>query len=151
MLNQAIMAASFAGHTKQMTINGINFVVYWGGNFAGPFVFDPKEALRYHTTTMVLGIMLGTGWIVTAGMDLNMWNVNRKRDAKARAGFKEYIASQGGIEGFTDKTDKENKSFRYRYWTWETMQGTTSSNDLGAARYSLTVGNRVSGPFGWNR
>jgi hypothetical protein len=115
VLNWAIVAANFAGHTKRSTINGINFIAYWGGNFAGPFVFDPNEAPRYHSATKVLGIMLGTGWIVTATMGLNMWNANRKRDAKASAGLAEYVAGDGGIEGFSDKTDKENKSFRYRY------------------------------------
>lgn len=115
VLNWAIVAANFAGHTKRSTINGINFVAYWGGNFAGPFVFNPAEAPRYRTATMVLGIMLGTGWLATAFMGINMWNSNRKRDAKAAAGRQEYAAGQGGVEGFADRTDKENKSFRYRY------------------------------------
>lgn len=113
VLNWAIVAANFAGHSKRTTVNGINFVAYWSGNFAGPFLFDPHEAPRYHSATAVLGAMLGVGWVATACMGVYMWNANRRRDAKAAAGRHEYVAAaQGGIEGFTDK---ENKSFRYRY------------------------------------
>lgn len=116
VLNWAIVAANFAGHTKRTTVNGINFVAYWSGNFAGPFLFDPREAPRYHSATVVLGAMLGASWLATASMGVYMWNANRRRDAKAAAGRHEYAAAtQGGIEGFTDRTDKENKSFRYRY------------------------------------
>ena len=115
VLNWAIVAANFAGHTKRTTNNGINFIAYWGGNFAGPFVFNPTEAPRYRTATTVLGIMLGIGWLATAFMGLNMFHINRKRDAKAAAGLHQYTAVKGSIEGFTDRTDKENKSLRYRY------------------------------------
>lgn len=115
VLNWSIVAANFAGHTKRTTVNGINFLAYWSGNFTGPFIFDPKEAPRYQSATVVLGVMLGVGWLATASMGIWMWNANRRRDAKAAAGDHAYDASEGGIDGFTDRTDKENKSFRYRY------------------------------------
>lgn len=115
VLNWAIVAANFAGHTKRMTVNGINFIAYWSGNFAGPFLFNPKEAPRYPSATIVLGSMLGLGWMATASMGINMWNANRRRDAKTAAGNHAYDPTEGSIDGFTDRTDKENKSFRYRY------------------------------------
>ncbi|EXJ66729.1 uncharacterized protein A1O5_09924 [Cladophialophora psammophila CBS 110553] len=115
VLNWAIVAANFAGHTKRATVNGINFVAFWIGNFAGPFVFDLKEAPRYPSATIVLGVMIGVGWVATAATGLWMWNANRRRDAKAAAGDHTYDPWQGNIDGFTDRTDKENKSFRYRY------------------------------------
>ncbi|KIW92888.1 uncharacterized protein Z519_06737 [Cladophialophora bantiana CBS 173.52] len=91
-----------------------NVSVYGIANFAGPFVFDPKEAPRYPSATTVLGVMLGVGWVVTAAMGIWMWNGNRRRDAKAAAGDHTYDPSKGNIDGFTDCTDKE-KSSRYRY------------------------------------
>ncbi|OQV08925.1 hypothetical protein CLAIMM_13132 [Cladophialophora immunda] len=115
VLNWAIVAANFAGHTKRTTVNGVNFVAYWVGNFAGPFVFEPKEAPRYPSATTVLGVMLGVGWVATAAMGVWMWHANTRRDAKAAAGDHSYDPLQGDIDGFTDRTDKENKSFRYRY------------------------------------
>lgn len=115
ILNYAVVAANFAGHTKRMAVNGIGFVSYFSGNFAGPFVFDPKEAPRYPSATKVLASMLGVGWVATAAMGIYMWNANRRRDAKAAAGNNAYDPLGGSIDGFTDHTDKENKSFRYRY------------------------------------
>jgi predicted MFS family arabinose efflux permease len=110
----AVLAANFAGHTKRTTINGINFTAFWAGNFVGPFVFNPSEAPRYPTATRILGGMIGLGWVATAAMGLYMWNANKRRDAKAAAGNYAYDTSEGELGGFTDRTDKENKSFRYR-------------------------------------
>lgn len=115
ILNWSIVAANFAGHTKRMTVNGINFVCFWGGNFAGPFIFEPSEAPRYPTATKILGVVMGVGWVITGVMGVIMWNANKRRDAKAAAGDENYQAAAGELDGFTDRTDKENKSFRYRY------------------------------------
>ncbi|KIV93425.1 hypothetical protein PV10_04638 [Exophiala mesophila] len=114
ILNWTVIAANFAGHTKRTTVNGINFFCFYAGNFAGPFVFDPKEAPRYRTATKILGGILGLMWVATAVMGAVMWRINRRRDAKAAAGNAAYNPAQGELEGFTDRTDKENKSFRYR-------------------------------------
>lgn len=114
ILNWSIVAANFAGHTKRMAVNGINFAAFYGGNFAGPFVFDPSEAPRYPTSTRILGGFVGVIWVMTAAMGFVMWRENRRRDAKAQAGEVAYQKFEGAIDGFTDRTDKENKSFRYR-------------------------------------
>ena len=70
ILNWAVIAANFAGHTKRTTINGITFTAFWAGNFAGPFVFDPSEAPRYPTATKILGGQIGLGWVATAAIGL---------------------------------------------------------------------------------
>lgn len=114
ILNWAVVAANFAGHTKRTTINGINFAAYYAEDFAGHFAFDPSEAPRYPMATRIIGGMTGLGWVATVAMGLYMWNANRRRDAKAAAGNYAYKASEGELGGFTDRTDKENKPFRYR-------------------------------------
>ena len=41
ILNWSVVA-NVAGHTKRMTVNGLNFVCYAGGNIIGPFIFSPS-------------------------------------------------------------------------------------------------------------
>lgn len=49
ILNWSIVAANFAGHTKRMTVNSLNFICYAAGNIVGPFLFKSTEAPRYAT------------------------------------------------------------------------------------------------------
>ncbi|KAI8229273.1 putative transporter [Colletotrichum sp. SAR 10_86] len=88
ILNWSIVAANFAGHTKRMTVNGVNFICYAAGNIIGPFMFDPDEAPRYMSAI------------------------------KALCGGEHVNAGHGDTKvnevGFTDRTDKENPHFRYK-------------------------------------
>lgn len=112
ILNWSVVAANFAGHTKRSTVNGLNFACYYAGNFIGPFLFIPSEAPRYRTTMIVLVSLIALGVLATASLGLIMWRDNKQRDRAAVGG--DQHATDAAIEGFTDRTDKENRAFRYR-------------------------------------
>ncbi|KAI8282142.1 hypothetical protein K4K60_003720 [Colletotrichum sp. SAR11_57] len=120
ILNWSIVAANFAGHTKRMTVNGVNFICYAAGNIIGPFMFDPEEAPRYMSAIKALCGMYSSCMFFTACIGGLMWWENRKRDARLAemTGGEHVNAGHGDTEvnevGFTDRTDKENPHFRYK-------------------------------------
>lgn len=120
VLNWSIVAANFAGHTKRMTVNGLNFVCYAGGNIIGPFMFEPSEAPRYMSAIKALCAVYAACVLFTALMGLTLWSSNRRRDAAARSRtHDEDVATTAdqdfvGDVGFQDRTDKENRAFRYK-------------------------------------
>lgn len=115
ILNWSITTANFAGHTKRMTVNGLNFVCYAGGNIIGPFMFKTSEAPRYMTAIKALVGVYAASMFFTALVGLWMWRSNRQRDAH-QAGQDATESSREPSEevGFHDRTDKENKAFRYK-------------------------------------
>ena len=116
ILNWSITAANFAGHTKRMTVNGLNFVCYAGGSIIGPFLFKPSEAPRYMTAIKALVGLYAASMFFTALVGLSMWLSNRQRDAQAGQQDAAQSISQEPSEevGFHDRTDRENKAFRYK-------------------------------------
>lgn len=113
ILNWSIIAANFAGHTKRMALNGLNFVCYAAGNIIGPFMFEPSEVPRYMTAIKALCGVYASSMFFTALIGLSMWWSNRRRDAQ-----REEAPIEGGRQseevGFHDRTDKENRVFRYK-------------------------------------
>jgi hypothetical protein len=109
ILNWSINAANYAGHTKRMTVSALNFICYYGGNIIGPFLFIPSEAPRYPTAVKALVVIISTSILATGGIGLLMHFENRRRDAEGST-----AENDGEMEGFTDRTDRENRAFRYR-------------------------------------
>lgn len=117
ILNWSVVASNFAGHTKRMTVNGLNFVFYYGGNIIGPFLFIPAEAPRYPTALKALIGMFVCLIVSTLAIGALMVMENRRRDGiAAAAGESRHESSLqvAGADGFMDHTDKEMGTFRYR-------------------------------------
>jgi hypothetical protein len=110
----SLLAANFAGHTKRAFVNGLWFVVWSCGNVAGANFFKTDEAPRYFTgITALLAFTCGTMLMFLVFVLYCQWE-NKKRDRVASIIGGEAIDE--GIEaGFMDKTDIENKHFRYSY------------------------------------
>jgi hypothetical protein len=108
----SLLAANFAGHTKRAFVNGLWFVVWSCGNVAGANFFKTDEAPRYFTgITALLAFTCGTMLMFLVFVLYCQWE-NKKRDRVASIIGGEAIDE--GIEaGFMDKTDIENKHFRY--------------------------------------
>ncbi|KAK2013504.1 MFS general substrate transporter [Colletotrichum eremochloae] len=115
ILNWTVIASNVAGHTKRMTVNGINFVCYATGNIIGPFMFSPAEAPRYLTAIRALVGTYASSMFFTALIGGCLWLSNRNRD-RAAADDPVGAETAGGAQadGFLDKTDRELRSFRYR-------------------------------------
>jgi hypothetical protein len=123
ILNWSIIAANFAGHSKRMTVNGVNFVFYAAGNVIGPFLFLPEEAPRYLSAIKALCGIYSSSMFFTAVIGLLMLRENRKR--RALFAPDSVQIEHGGMDrnsngaeddedAFRDLTDGENKRFRYR-------------------------------------
>ncbi|KAF7544106.1 hypothetical protein G7Z17_g10213 [Cylindrodendrum hubeiense] len=119
ILNWSVIASNFAGHTKRMTVNGLNFVCYAAGNIVGPFMFRQSEAPRYMGAIKALCGVYASSMVFTALVGADMWLSNKRRDAKARSGEEglsgeDDSTSDSNEAGFRDLTDKENLRFRYK-------------------------------------
>jgi hypothetical protein len=111
ILSWSLVASNVAGHTKRTTANGIWFVFYASGNIIGPFLLQAREKPRYITAIQVLCAMFGVCIFCVACLGVLMGMENKRRDKKGG----EYAQTEvGDQEGFTDRTDKENKAFRYK-------------------------------------
>lgn len=108
ILTWNLVGSNIAGHTKRTTVNGIEFCCYAAGNIIGPFLFLPAEAPRYITAIKALCGIYGGGIFFTATIGLIMLLENRRR---SRLEMTEEYADE---QGFTDRTDMENKGFRYK-------------------------------------
>lgn len=110
VLNWTVPAMNVAGHTKRATVLGIYFVLYCAGNIAGPHLFLASEVPRYPTAIKgLLGSYCAA--IFFQGLyTLWCWLDNKNRD---KAGQHAEVKEQELFEGYEDKTDKENKHFRY--------------------------------------
>lgn len=116
ILNWAVVASNFAGHTKRTTINGLNFAFYYGGNIVGPFLFITSEAPKYPTAVHALVSLFSISILCTLIMGYLMAMENRRRDKAAAENQTIEISDEAaGYDGFTDHTDKEMKEFRYKW------------------------------------
>lgn len=108
ILNWTMVATNFAGNTKRSTANGVLFVFFAMGNIIGPFLFLPSEKPRYLTAIKTLAGMYGGCILMVSCLYITMATDNRRRDRSP------VFDGEGNEEGFADKTDKENKAFRYK-------------------------------------
>ncbi|KAG4433626.1 hypothetical protein IFR05_010902 [Cadophora sp. M221] len=115
-ISYSLLAANFAGHTKRAFVNGLWFVVWSCGNVAGANFFNTDEAPRYFTgITALLAFTCGTMLMFLVFALYCKWENNR-RDRLYGVRNVDGEADDEGIRvGFMDKTDIENKHFRFAY------------------------------------
>ncbi|KAK0277893.1 hypothetical protein LTR35_009729 [Friedmanniomyces endolithicus] len=110
-----LLTTNIAGHTKRSVANGLWFVFYAAGNIVGANIFDTREAPRYFSalTGMIVCYcatiaLAGFLWVFMA------WE-NKRRDRVLAAGERTVVDSEDKavLDGFKDRTDKENQGFRY--------------------------------------
>lgn len=113
-LMYSLAAANYAGHTKKITINAILLMSFCVGNIIGPLTFQPDGKNPPEYIPAKIAIMATGAVAVVAALVLVtlLWRENRKRDKEeaAMGGYDHVVDSE-----FMDKTDKENKEFRYSY------------------------------------
>ncbi|GKT61276.1 MFS allantoate transporter [Colletotrichum tofieldiae] len=113
----SLLAANFAGHTKRSFVNGLWFVVWACGNVAGTNFFKAEEAPRYFTgITALLSFTSGTMVMFFVFAFYCKWENKRRDRVYGVRDVDDGEADDEGIRaGFMDKTDIENKHFRYAY------------------------------------
>ncbi|KAG4432448.1 hypothetical protein IFR05_012063 [Cadophora sp. M221] len=103
------VSSNMAGYTHRSMASAMIFTAYFWGNFAGPFVVKASEAPNYPTA--IAGLL--AGYSIKLGCHLAllgyMFFMNRYRDRKYGPANKE-SSNEAGMQ---DKTEFENKDFRY--------------------------------------
>lgn len=108
ILSWSLVAINVAGHTKRTTANAIFFVFYAAGNIIGPFLFLTWDAPRYLTAMRAFAGIFGSCIFFTFSVGVIMFLENRRRSTF------DIPDEVGDEDGFTDRTDVENKAFRYK-------------------------------------
>jgi nitrate/nitrite transporter NarK len=113
----SLLAANFAGHTKRAFVNGLWFVVWSCGSVAGAYFFKADEAPRYFTgITALLAFTCATMFTFLVFALYSKWENKRRDRLYGVTDNTDGEANDEGVRaGFMDKTDIENKHFRYAY------------------------------------
>ncbi|KAL2430490.1 putative transporter [Exophiala dermatitidis] len=111
LFSWTLTASNFAGHTKRSFVNAVIFAAFGVGNLIGPHIFFPKEAPIYESAITGLLVCFGLSISFNLVLRFYMSRENKKRDAALTRG--EIQEVDGELEGFHDKTDRENPAFRY--------------------------------------
>ncbi|KAG7911784.1 hypothetical protein KL906_001105 [Ogataea polymorpha] len=125
MINSCSAAFPFAinmtgqlvsGHTKQSFTNALVLIAFAVGNIVGPFAFHASDAPKY---THALATIMGTFAACIAigcGLGVYIFFENRRRDRLyGNPEENEDLQLEGILDGLKDKTDLENKNFRFIY------------------------------------
>lgn len=105
-----------SGHTKQSFTNSAVLIAFAVGNLVGPFCFNASDAPRYtHALATIMGCFAAC-IVIGAGLGIYIFYENRRRDKLyGNPDEDETLRLEGIIDGLKDKTDSENKNFRFVY------------------------------------
>uniref|UniRef100_D8QEL6 Major facilitator superfamily (MFS) profile domain-containing protein n=1 Tax=Schizophyllum commune (strain H4-8 / FGSC 9210) TaxID=578458 RepID=D8QEL6_SCHCM len=109
-----VLGQNFAGHTKRAVVYAILMCCNAAGNISGPFMFPDSDAPRYTKALTIILCMFCAQFAIGVFMRLYMARFNVHRDHKyGKVTGSTDLTFQGAKAGLLDKTDQENKEFRY--------------------------------------
>ncbi|KAF7352775.1 CNF01220-like protein [Mycena venus] len=110
-----LIPLNIAGRTKKTVISGSTFISYCAGQMIGTQVFRASDAPRYVKGLTAISVIFGIQIIVTIAWKTYYSLENARRDREQiTAGISDVENDEINKEaGATDKTDLENRSFRY--------------------------------------
>ena len=137
----SLLSRNVAGQTKKSVSTASLFLAWAVGNMIGPQVFQSKDAPRYFTC---FSVHMGCYGCIIILLGILRWHLrceNIKRDllqvmlqifryygwsssTDLKLQEEDWRASEANLgNAFDDLTDKENLSFRYRYWklSWKRL------------------------------
>jgi H+/gluconate symporter-like permease len=101
-----LTVANVAGHSKRTMASAIIAAAFSIGNIVGPQTFRNKDKPQYLPAKTAVMATQGGGALVTFILFLYYVWANKKKDSRRIT---------EGAENWENKTDKENKTFRYVY------------------------------------
>ncbi|KAJ5558641.1 hypothetical protein N7461_002613 [Penicillium sp. DV-2018c] len=110
-MSLTVVSSNIAGYTKKQVTGALLFTGYCVGNIIGPQTFKETEAPGYHSAyiAMLVGYVVKLLAIVT--LYVYMYVENKRRDREAIDG--QEVEDEGVENGMLDKTEIDNKGFRY--------------------------------------
>ena len=105
-MSLTILSSNIAGFTKKQVTGAVVFTGYCIGNIVGPQTFQAKDAPEYPQAKITM--VIAQSLVVVVCTLLFFWykHLNKKQ------GYVEDVTVE---EGYSGRTDKENKDFRYAY------------------------------------
>ncbi|KAF2160688.1 hypothetical protein M409DRAFT_28828 [Zasmidium cellare ATCC 36951] len=106
-----LQASNVAGSTKKVTVACIGTIAYTVGNIISPQTFQAKDAPRYLPAKISIVIIY---FLITVDLAIMRWvfvRRNKKRDGEKEQRGVDYTVELN--HEFQDKTDLQNREFRY--------------------------------------
>ncbi|CAG8333617.1 unnamed protein product [Penicillium salamii] len=106
-----IVSSNIAGYTKKQVTGALLFTGYCVGNIIGPQTFKDSEAPGYHSAYIAMLVGYVVKLLCIIALYAYMYLENKRRDRQAIDG--QEVEAEGVENGMLDKTEIENKGFRY--------------------------------------
>ena len=105
-------ASNVAGHTKRVISVALISASFSVGNIIGPQTFRAKDAPQYTPAKIIVLATQSAGALMAVALFAYYVWANRRKEVSAM----DPLVDAHGEEAFwEDRTDKENKTFRYVY------------------------------------
>jgi len=114
-LTFCLTTANVAGQTKRVATNALIAGAFAVGNIIGPQLFKPKDAPQYIPAKIVLLVTQTVAAIIAVGLRIYYGWQNKARDAAEKKEKESGELKQVANIEWLNLTDRENKTFRYRY------------------------------------
>lgn len=112
-ITYSLLASNVAGYTKKATSGSIFFMAYCVANIVSPQTFLQSQAPRYTTGIAVTLAAFCVKIVIFSVLYVVYRTANKRRDADP-AGAASVDATRDLIDSFSDLTDLENKTMRYK-------------------------------------
>ncbi|KAJ5091888.1 MFS general substrate transporter [Penicillium alfredii] len=110
-MSLTIVSSNIAGYTKKQVTGSLLFTGYCVGNIIGPQTFKEREAPGYHSAYVAMLVGYSVKLLAITVLYLYMYFENQRRDREALSS--ESVEEEGVENGMRDKTEIDNKAFRY--------------------------------------
>lgn len=113
-LVMTMISNNTVGYTKKATVNALQILAYGAGNWIGPQTFRADDAPEYLHGKLMLAIMYGAAALVLVLIRVVNIMENKRRDKAQSAEGARQVDGEGETDGsFLDRTDFEQRDFRY--------------------------------------
>ncbi|OQE44584.1 hypothetical protein PENCOP_c002G08615 [Penicillium coprophilum] len=110
-MSLTIVSSNIAGYTKKQVTGALLFTGYCVGNIIGPQTFKSSEAPGYHSAYIAMLAGYSVKLVCIVALYFYMYLENKRRDRETMDG--QEIEAEGVENGMLDKTEIDNKGFRY--------------------------------------
>ncbi|CAG8060971.1 unnamed protein product [Penicillium nalgiovense] len=110
-MSLTIVSSNIAGYTKKQVTGALLFTGYCVGNIIGPQTFKSSEAPGYRSAYVAMLAGYAVKLVCIVALYIYMYLENKRRDREAIDG--QEVEAEGVENGMLDKTEIDNKGFRY--------------------------------------
>jgi MFS family permease len=107
------VGANYAGHTKKVTMNAVLLMSFCLGNIIGPLTFQDRDAPAFLPAKVAIIVTCAATVALAVCLRVYYRKVNKHRDGLLE-GVSPEEKEEDGDGWLLDRTDKENKEFRYK-------------------------------------